>query len=132
MTDEKSTPSKRLRPNSGRGAPPGNLNALKHGFYSRQFRKLETGDLDTLLEKGLESEINLLRVVTRRVFDMAANVATLEEGYALLSVLSDASLRLASILKTQSILNGNPHDDNAWDQITKALLDINQVLYKPR
>jgi hypothetical protein len=119
-------------PKRPRGAPPGNLNALKHGFYSRQFRKLETADLDTMLEEGLESEINLLRVVTRRVFDMAANIATLEEGYALLSVLSDASLRLASILRTQSILNGNPHDDNAWDQITKALVDINQELYKPR
>jgi hypothetical protein len=124
---------RRQRPNSGRrGAPPGNLNALKHGFYSRQFRKLETADLDTMLEEGLESEINLLRIVTRRVFDMAASIATLEEGYALLSVLSDASVRLASILRTQSILNGKPYEDNPWDQISRALVDINKELYEPR
>jgi len=85
-----------------------------------------------MLEEGLESEINLLRIVTRRVFDMAAEIATLEEGYALLSVLSDATVRLATILRTQSILHGKPHDDNAWDQISRALVDINKELYKPR
>jgi hypothetical protein len=119
-------------PKRPRGAPPGNLNALKHGFYSRQFRKLETADLDTMHEEGLESEINLLRIVTRRVFDMAAEIATLDEGYALLSVLSDASLRLATILRTQSILNGNNHEDNPWDQISRALSDAHEELYKPR
>ena len=31
-----------------RGGQPGNLNALKHGFYSRLFREPEIADLDTL------------------------------------------------------------------------------------
>jgi hypothetical protein len=119
-------------PKRRRGAPPGNLNALKHGFYSRQFRQLETADLDVMLETGLESEINLIRVIARRVFDMAGVIETLEEGYSLLSALSDAALRLASILRTQSILSGSPYEDHTWDQITRALEDINTELYSPR
>ncbi len=39
-----------------RGAQPGNLNALKNGFYSRQFRELENADLSQVSE-GLKDEI---------------------------------------------------------------------------
>jgi hypothetical protein len=37
-----------------RGAPPGNQNALKHGFYSRRFRNLEMGDLDVVTADLIE------------------------------------------------------------------------------
>ena len=40
-----------------RGAQPGNLNALKHGFYSRSFKELENSDLEAMLAQDLESEI---------------------------------------------------------------------------
>jgi len=53
----------------GRGAQPGNLNALRHGFYSRYFRSIELADLDQL-SAGLESEIAMLRVQTRRFLEV--------------------------------------------------------------
>ena len=53
------------------GAPEGNWNAFKHGFYSKRFRPLELSDLDTALGDGLEDEIALLRVIIRRVFECA-------------------------------------------------------------
>jgi len=52
-----------------RGGQPGNANAVKHGFYSRKFRDLESQDLETALRDGLGDEIALMRVMIRRVFD---------------------------------------------------------------
>ena len=53
------------------GGQPGNLNAFKHGFYSRRFRALELSDLSEVLTDNLDDEIALLRVIIRRVFEMA-------------------------------------------------------------
>jgi uncharacterized protein YjcR len=49
-----------------RGAPKGNLNALKHGFYSRLFRDAESSEADDDQLVNLENEITLLRVMIRR------------------------------------------------------------------
>jgi hypothetical protein len=57
--------------NRKRGAQPGNLNALKHGFYSRSFLDLENTDLEAMLAQDLESEIAMLRVVVRRAFELS-------------------------------------------------------------
>ena len=57
--------------NRKRGAQPGNLNALKHGFYSRNFLDLENTDLEAMLAQDLESEIAMLRVVVRRAFELS-------------------------------------------------------------
>ena len=37
-----------------RGAQPGNVNALKHGFYSQQFRNGELADLDSFEDTNLQ------------------------------------------------------------------------------
>jgi len=63
-----------------RGAQPRNLNALKHGFYSRQFQSGEITDLETCLASGLQDEISMLRVITRRVFSLANGASTLGES----------------------------------------------------
>ena len=45
-----------------RGAPKGNRNAVKHGFYSRDFTEAEQSDfLFATGMKGVEEEITLLR-----------------------------------------------------------------------
>jgi hypothetical protein len=46
-----------------RGGQPGNLNALKHGFYSKTFKKIETEDLESMGGEGLEDEIEMMRIV---------------------------------------------------------------------
>ena len=56
-----------------RGAPPGNQNALKHGFYSRRFRNLEMGDLD-VVTADLIDEIAGLRVAARRVLELSEDL----------------------------------------------------------
>jgi hypothetical protein len=45
-----------------RGAPPGNRNALKHGYYSRAFKKAEKIDFNAAAGMdGINEEIALLR-----------------------------------------------------------------------
>lgn len=58
----------------GRGAPIGNKNALKHGFYSRQMRAVEKDDLSELVDAGLSNEIAILRILLRRAIEISNGV----------------------------------------------------------
>lgn len=52
------------------GAPLGNKNALKHGFYSLQLTKEETADLMALAaEVNIEEELAICRVMLRRLME---------------------------------------------------------------
>lgn len=51
-----------------RGAPPGNQNARKHGFYSAVLAEEELADLAQAVEvEGLDEEIALMRVKLKSV-----------------------------------------------------------------
>lgn len=50
-----------------RGAQPGNLNALKHGFYSKQFEPAEIQDLETRLLEGLQDEVAIIKANAMRI-----------------------------------------------------------------
>jgi hypothetical protein len=56
-----------------RGAPRGNTNALKCGFYSRKLRTVEKNDLEkTEFVNNLRDEILMLKVVIRRVWELSS------------------------------------------------------------
>jgi len=78
-----------------RGAQPGNLNALKHGYYSQRLR--EPG-----AEADLEEEIIVLRTLVRRASELATDpevsLATLLKA---LDAISSATDRLAHLLRAQ-------------------------------
>ena len=95
------------------GAQPGNTNALKHGFYASAFNERELSDLDAVLEHGLQNELNMLRVATRRFFEMATNSEnqTLESVGQTLSLLSMAAGKLAAITRIQHMLGGDQKDE---------------------
>jgi hypothetical protein len=76
-----------------RGGQPVNLNALKHGFYSRQFQKSELTDLEEVGD--LQEEIGMMRVVTRRLLDAARKCSDMGELINLLNTLGLASTRFA-------------------------------------
>ena len=63
-------------------------NALKYGFYSRCFSNSECLDLETHRQDGLNSEIAMLRIVTRRVLELSSGVEDLETAFKLLALLS--------------------------------------------
>ena len=56
-------PNKKGKP----GGQPGNKNAQKHGFYSKQFTADETSRLDDSDRMSLEDELDLLRVCVDRL-----------------------------------------------------------------
>ncbi len=110
-----------------RGGQPGNVNAVKHGFYSRRFRELEAEDLDAALQNGLGDEIDMMRVVIRRVFDYASEEAgTLDSWTGALSALGAASTRLAGLLRTQKILGGSESD--TVNALSLALSEVTRDL----
>ncbi len=91
-----------------RGGQPGNTNALKHGFYTKNFSLAECEGLEATKEIVLADEIALLRVLIRRFSDqiLAGRGVTLNESAQHLAVISDAMLRLASLLRTNHMLGG--------------------------
>jgi hypothetical protein len=78
-----------------RGGQPGNVNALKHGRYSRRLSEPSA-------EADLEEEIILLRTLVRRISEMAegpdVELAALLKA---LNVIGATIDRLARLLKVQ-------------------------------
>jgi len=109
-------------PKRRRGAPHGNKNALKHGFYSRQFKKADLVDLESADFIGLKDEITMLRVYIRRVIDLGNDVNDLTQAISLLRVLCLASASLMRLLKTQYLLGAQT------DKYTVALREIYEEL----
>ena len=107
-----------------RGAQPGNMNALKHGFFSDQFKDTEIRDLDAIVAKDLASEIAMLRVVTRRVMELADGVESLDDAMNVLGALGMASMRLAALLKAQRLLCGEGGGQNVAQAISQALSEV--------
>ena len=105
-----------------RGAQPGNTNALKHGFYARAYRSGELADLDAMLTEGLTDEISLLRVATRRVIEYINQFTTPAEAVITLGALGLAATRLATLLRTQKILDGG--EQNTAAALSQALAEV--------
>jgi len=105
-----------------RGGQPGNLNALKHGFYSKQFRTAEKTDLEEVAKPGLENEIDMLRVVTRRLFEEAGECKDSQELATIVNTLSAATARLGNLLRIQWLLSGGADDIEA--ELNEALKQL--------
>jgi hypothetical protein len=84
---------------------------------------MEAGDLDAMLSHGLQDEISMLRVVTRRVMKLSKGVEDLDEAITVLGALGIAATRLAGLLKTQKILGGEQTDE-VTAAINQALNDV--------
>jgi hypothetical protein len=103
-------------PQRKRGAQPGNHNALKHGFYTRNFPQPDLSDLDTLETLNVESEIDLLRIFIRRTIEsaMQSNL-TAAENAALLRSIAFASQSIARLCRVYKQITVNGKID-ALDQ----------------
>lgn len=100
---------------SGRspGAPRGNVNARKHGFYSAAYTEADLEDIAAVAASAdLAAEIALLRVFMRR--------AVLDGG-ADLAALSRACGRLTQMVKAQRVLSGDAASD--FQQALNEVLD---------
>jgi uncharacterized phage infection (PIP) family protein YhgE len=110
-----------------RGAQPGNINALKHGFYSRYFTQNEHNDLEG--QPALDSEIDMLRVAIQRLFSRTAEAdeKTLTNS---LNALARASASLARIIEANRRIRGQ--ENEIVNTINLAVSQINQELSSKR
>jgi hypothetical protein len=115
-----------LRMPNTRGAPKGNLNALKHGYYSRLFHASEADDLDGDDTSSLQHEITLLRVMIRRTMALADGIDDLKEATRALDALGAAAGRLANLMRADKTLN-TPRSELA-DEMSIAIQQVNQEL----
>ncbi len=96
---------------------PGNTNALKHGFYSRRFKRSELNDLEDIPFASMEDEIDMLRVCMRRLVEWGHDVKSLPEAISFLRVIASASTSLSRMLRTQQVLGAKSDGQRALDQV---------------
>jgi 3',5'-cyclic AMP phosphodiesterase CpdA len=110
-----------------RGAPPGNANALKHGYYTRRFRDVEPQDLE-VISGNLTNEIAGMRVAARRIMEYSERVED-EDPMKAVSALNSfglACIRIAGLSKTLAALTGNT--DESQTAISIALRKVTDIL----
>ena len=98
-------------PKPHRGAPRGNQNALKHGFYARHFDKTDLADLKVASFDGLNAEITLLRVFMRRLIERYQSSDDLSTALAVVRALSIASFSLARLVHLQYSMAPSASDE---------------------
>jgi hypothetical protein len=92
-----------------RGGQPGNAtlggaNALKHGFYSRVWRRRELEDLQVLQPFDLEEEITMLRIYIRRMLEADDGTGDILTSRAVLRTLVLVCHSITRLLKAQRFL----------------------------
>jgi uncharacterized protein YjcR len=119
-------PSPEPKKNKG-GAPRGNTNALKHGFYSRHFKTRELKDLDC--ETDLDDEIKFVRVCIRRISEQAENITSLDQGLEYLRAISHAAYTITRMVKIRKGI-GSTHTYE--DLLLMSLSDAVDTISKER
>ena len=107
-----------------KGAQPGNKNALKHGFYSAYFRPAEKRDFSRFDDETLQSEINLVRAVLRRLTRGVAHKMDKlgEDDIGIARLLLDTTKTLATLKRTQAILTHGLSD--VEEAILQAIMEL--------
>jgi hypothetical protein len=119
------TNPKSSRP-SRRGAPLGNLNALKHGFYSRRFKQSDLDGLEDCDFDGLKDEITIMRLFIRRFIEQCRDSTDLYETAGILRILCLSTASLTRLIKTQHLLATDANDLER--DLRKALEQVGQKL----
>jgi len=104
---------------AGPATPPGNLT---YGYYARLFRQAEMQDLPASLESGVQDEAAMLKVLIRRVFELAAGSEDTAESIRTLQALGQAAARLAGLLETQQELSSG--EDEVMSDLSLALNEV--------
>lgn len=107
-----------------RGAQPGNLNALKNGFYSRQLQSGELSDLEKVRGGNLQDEIDMLRVVMRRTLELSQEYETPQVMMKTLGALGLASIRIFRLMEAQkSLVEGSKDVARAISQALDEVME---------
>ena len=110
------------------GAPAGNVNARKHGFYGRgQFTEDDLARLALIAaEDGLDDETAFVRLVIADLSQSITEAEGIEERVKLATALFAGAGRVAMLLKTQHVLDAQAADTLAG-AIGSALDQLNAI-----
>jgi len=111
-----------------RGAPVGNVNAYKHGFYSAHFKQHEQQILDERSSQDLVDEIGLVRIATSRFLgSLQADTSPrdIETELSILRAINLGALSINSLVRTRLMLAG------AGEAASAALAMMNAAAVEP-
>jgi len=106
-----------------RGAPLGNLNNFKHGFYSRRLKKRDLTGVESTDVSGLVEEIALIRVYTRRLIESFDPNGDFYQHADLLRILCVASSAITRIIRAQYLISST--GSGIDDEIAEAIRQVN-------
>ena len=124
-------PAQPPTPKRRRGAPLGNKNALKTGFYSRYYKPVDNSDLVSVSFDGLQDEITMLRVFIRQVIERSQEVESLEDSLVVLRTLSMASFSLSRLVRIQYLISPTAMNE-FMKTLDQALSAMSQKLGLPQ
>jgi uncharacterized protein YjcR len=105
------------------GAPPGNHNAFKHGFYSQLFSRSEKARLDQGVHGELVDEETLLRTLIFRTGEtMKGRQLSHEEAVVALRAVALAIGRIESLHRSRRVIYENQ------TSLEKALEELKYIL----
>jgi uncharacterized protein YjcR len=107
-----------------RGAPTGNQNAKTHGFYARRLPQSQLDGLEETTVRSLEDEIEVMRVFSRKVAELGAEVDDLDEAKSLLNTLANATGSINRLVRTHTHIP-DPTLDPQW-MLRQALLELEE------
>jgi hypothetical protein len=109
--------------NRRRGAPPGNQNARKHGYYSSHCPASSQSE-ENPLSIDLQAEIDFIRQSIQRVIALG-EPETYRDAVDCLRALSLATTALTRLVRTQRYVNPalDPRDELTRD-IKQALAEV--------
>jgi len=107
-----------------RGAPLGNQNNFKHGFYSRSLKKRDLTGVEATDSAGLLEEIALIRVYMRQMVESFDPTSGFYEHADFLRILCLASLAITRIIKAQYFLTTT--GSGMGDEISEAIRQVNE------
>ena len=116
-------------PKRRRGAPYGNCNALKHGFYAARFHSTDLANLQNIEFAGLKEEIAMMRILIRRIVEMSKK-ANDDDSISLLRVLGLACVSLSRMVTTQQLLF--PQTNVISTALHQALEEVNREMGLPQ
>lgn len=91
--------------------PPNGSDAPHNGVYGDLFKAIEKTYLSQIESPSLEDEIQMLRLLMRRVLDLAQEVDDLALAIKVLSALGAASQRIMGLRRVQQTLAGDKRDE---------------------
>ena len=98
----------------GAGAPEGNTNALKHGFYAAALLPGEEGIFEEAKTLSIDHEIALLRTMVLRAARFEAEGGTLTDSVQV--VVNTRIGRLRDFMLCKSIIERNARESGALEE----------------